>query len=75
MSIDQGVNFNQILISIIAFLAGTLQLVGLKWLSNLKSTDGEIFRRMNKTDRENSDRFAAIGERLATIEALLKKKR
>lgn len=47
MSIDQDPNFNKILIGIIAFLFGILDIIGMKILSDLKKTNSKIFDKVD----------------------------
>jgi hypothetical protein len=69
MSIDKDPEVFKLLIGGVVFLLGLLNTFLVKRLDNLKNTDAEIFRRLNRTDREISDKLAIIGERVAKIEA------
>lgn len=47
MSINQDPDFNKILIGIIAFLFGILNVIGLRLLSDLKDSDKEIYKKLD----------------------------
>jgi hypothetical protein len=69
MSIDKDPEVFKLLIGGVVFLLGILNTFLVKRLDNLKNTDAEIFRRLNRTDREISDKLAMIGERVARVES------
>jgi hypothetical protein len=59
MSVNQDPDFYKILVGIIAFLFGILDIIGMKILSDLKSTDSKLF---DKVDNHESRLSRLEGE-------------